>query len=110
MLPLQSPGDGRRALEGTFNFLLPEDKRNGPLYRLIETATQQTDLAAPLKALSHAIRSGGNLGAHFEMEREPDEAVARQIVELLSYLISYLYVLPARIAQLEDALGKIDGE
>lgn len=81
-----------------------------PLYKLIETATQQTDLAAPLRSLSHAIRSGGNLGAHFDMEREPDEAVARQIVELLSYLISYLYVLPARIQQLEEDLGKIEAE
>ncbi|MBX3453778.1 DUF4145 domain-containing protein [Ferrovibrio sp.] len=99
---------GRRTLEGIFKFLVPEEKRNLPLAKLIDAAKEEKDLSAPLSALSHAIRSGGNLGAHFDMELEPDEAVARQIVELLSYLISYLYVLPARIEQLESDLSKID--
>jgi len=97
---------GRRTLEGIFKYLVPEDARNKPLARLIDAAIEQQDLAAPLKSLSHAIRSGGNLGAHFDTQHEPDEAVARQMVELLSYLISYLYVLPARIASLEAELDQ----
>jgi len=96
---------GRRTLEGIFKYLVPEQKRNLPLAKLIEAAQEETDLSAPLKALSHAIRSGGNLGAHFDPENEPNEAVARQIVVLLDYLVSYLYVLPARIEQLENDLG-----
>ena len=64
------------------------------------------DLAAPLKSLSHAIRDGGNLGAHFDEEREPTEELARQMVELLDYLIAYLYVLPGQIAGLEQSLSK----
>ena len=76
--------------------------------RLIEHAKSEIDLAAPLSALSHAIRDGGNLGAHFDMEKEPDERLARQMVELLEYLISYLYVLPKRIEQLEQSLGRDD--
>lgn len=99
---------GRRTLEGIFKYLVPEEKRHLPLARLIEEANSETDLSAPLGALSHAIRSGGNLGAHFDMEHEPDEPVARQIVELLSYLISYLYVLPAKIGQLENDLNNIE--
>jgi hypothetical protein len=67
-------------------------------------------LAAPLKALSHAIRDGGNLGAHFDAEREPDLAVARQMVQLLAYLITYLYVLPRQIKELEERLGKDDSQ
>lgn len=98
---------GRRTLEGIFKYLVPEEMRNLPLAKLIDAAKAEKDLSAPLSALSHAIRSGGNLGAHFDIEREPDEAVARQIVELLSYLISYLYVLPAKIEQLENDLSKI---
>ena len=31
--------------------------------------------------------------------------LARQMVELLGYLISYLYVLPQQIENLEQALG-----
>lgn len=101
---------GRRTLEGIFKYLVNEDKRNQSLARLIETVKAEKDLSEPLSALSHAIRSGGNLGAHFDMEHEPDENVARQIVELLSYLISYLYVLPAKINQLEVALGKAEAK
>lgn len=97
---------GRRTLEGIFKYLLPEGKRNMPLHRLIEEATAAKDLSGPLKTLSHAIRTGGNLGAHFDEEHEPDERVARQMVELLNYLVSYLYVLPAQIGQLESDLGK----
>lgn len=97
---------GRRTLEGIFKYLVPEEKRNLPLAKLIDAAKTEKDMSAPLNALSHAIRSGGNLGAHFDMEHEPSEAVARQMVELLSYLISYLYVLPIKIRQLEDELGK----
>jgi hypothetical protein len=62
------------------------------------------DLSAPLTQLSHAIRQGGNLGAHFDFEKEPDEDMARTIVELLDYLVSYLYVLPRRIEKLETKL------
>lgn len=99
---------GRRTLEGIFKYLVPEDKRKATLARLIEHAKSEIDLAAPLSALSHAIRDGGNLGAHFDMEKEPDERLARQMVELLEYLISYLYVLPKRIEQLEQSLGRDD--
>lgn len=97
---------GRRTLEGIFKYLLPEDKRGANLAKLIELAKNEVDLAAPLTTLSHAIRSGGNLGAHFDMEKEPDEILARQIVELLQYLISYLYVLPKQISKLEESLQK----
>lgn len=96
----------RRTLEGIFKYLVSEEKRTAPLAKLIEHAKSDIDLAAPLTSLSHAIRDGGNLGAHFDMEKEPTDLIARQMVELLSYLISYLYVLPSEIKKLEDSLGK----
>lgn len=96
---------GRRTLEGIFRYLVPEEQQKLTLFKLIDAAKEAKDLAAPLTALSHAIRTGGNLGAHFDMEHEPDEPVARQIVELLSYLVSYLYVLPAKIEKLEADLN-----
>lgn len=96
----------RRTLEGIFKYLVDEDKRNAPLAKLIENVKSSKDLAAPLTSLSHAIRDGGNLGAHFDMKKEPNEMLARQMVELLDYLISYLYVLPEEIKKLEQSLGK----
>lgn len=95
----------RRTLEGIFKYLVPEDKRKQTLAKLIDSVKETNDLAAPLKSLSHAIRDGGNLGAHFDMEREPNAEIAKQMVELLEYLISYLYVLPKEIGKLESSLS-----
>ncbi|MBZ9670854.1 DUF4145 domain-containing protein [Mesorhizobium sp. ESP7-2] len=96
---------GRVTLEGIFKYRVPEGKRKESLMKLIEIVKADSSLAEPLTALSHVIRTGGNLGAHFHEEREPTEAVARGIVELLDYLISYLYVLPEKIKALEKDLG-----
>jgi hypothetical protein len=96
----------RRTLEGIFKYLVPEEKRRLPLVKLIDQARTEVDLSAPLTSLSHAIRDGGNLGAHFDADAEPDAALARQMVELLDYLITYLYELPKQIEQLEQSLGR----
>jgi hypothetical protein len=96
---------GRRTLEAIFKYRLPAaSERN--LATLIDAATKQVDFGEPLRTLAHAIRSGGNLGAHFDPDNEPSENVARDMVELLEYLISYLYVLPQKIGNLESSLGK----
>nr|WP_307877381.1 DUF4145 domain-containing protein [Pseudomonas sp. Xaverov 259] len=96
----------RRTLEGIFKYLVDTESRAKSLYQLIDQVKNNNDLAAPLETLSHAIRSGGNLGAHFDDENEPTEEMAGKMVELLDYLISYLYVLPSKITELEKSLGK----
>jgi hypothetical protein len=75
------------------------------LARAIQKVQETKDLARPLTTLSHAIRQGGNLGAHFDEDREPTAELAQQMVELLEYLIEYLYTLPADIARLEESLS-----
>ncbi|MCH4995320.1 DUF4145 domain-containing protein [Pectobacterium carotovorum] len=95
----------RRTLEGIFQYLVPEENRKKPLFKLIEIAKENHDMMKPLSSLSHAIRDGGNIGAHFDENREPDEAIAKQMVELLEYLITYLYVLPKEINSLELSLN-----
>ena len=95
---------GRRALEGVFTYLVPENMRHRTLAVLIDEVKKKNDLASTLTSLSHSIRKGGNLGAHFDSEREPDEKMARAILELLLYLVSYLYILPKRIKFLEEQL------
>lgn len=98
----------RRTLEGIFKYLVPENKRDKNLASLIELVKSERDLAAPLTSLSHAVKDGGNLGAHFDMENEPDETLSWQMVELVDYLISYLYVLPSKIETVEAKLGKVN--
>ncbi len=95
----------RRTLEGIFKYLIPKDQQRQPLAVMIRKVAEEKDLAAPLSSLSHAIRSGGNLGAHFDAEKEPTFEMAREMVKLLQYLIEYLYVLPQEIEKLEVSLG-----
>ena len=99
---------GRRTLEGIFKYMLPEDQRKQNLYQLIRAAEDRIDFKEPLTRLADAIREGGNLGAHFDEEKEPDAEMARRMLDLLSYLIEYLYVLPTRIQDLEERLSQID--
>lgn len=97
----------RRTLEGIFKYLLPEEKRGLPLAKAIEVSAEHVDFTMPIRKLSDVLRKGGNLGAHFDMETEPDEHVTKAMVELLEYLIAYLHVLPRQIEELEHVL---DGE
>lgn len=96
---------GRRALEGIFKYLLPEQERRHTLAKMIELVSQRDDLKKPLTELSHAIRQGGNLGAHFDENSEPDEEMARLLVELLGYMVNFLYVLPKKISDIEQKIG-----
>ena len=96
----------RRTLEGLFKSLVPEDKKTLVLAKLIEEASKSTNLVEPLHKLSHAVRAGGNLGAHFDEAKEPDQEMAKHMVELVEYLISYLFVLPKKIDGLNSTLDR----
>ena len=96
----------RRTLEGIFKHLVSDEKKALPLFKMIKEVEETIDLAAPLSRLSHAIRAGGNLGAHFDENLEPSEPLATHMVELVEYLLTYLYVLPERINGLDDVLGE----
>lgn len=97
----------RRTLEGIIKFVIKDPQPKGTLADWIDRAID-IDLAAPLTSLSHAIRGGGNLGAHFDDEKEPNADIARQMIELLEYLLSYLYILPKKIESLEHSLDSTD--
>ena len=94
----------RRTLEGIIKELLPEDKRKGNLANQIRALKDSVDLAKPIVQLSDSMREGGNIGAHFDFERELDKTSAEAMVDLLEYLIEYVYLLPKMIAALENQL------
>jgi len=94
----------RRTLEGIFLYLPTEGNKEKVLAKAIEKAKKDVDWAAPLNTLAHMIRHGGNLGAHFNEEKEPNEVVAKSMVELLEYLLEYIYELPKNIDELKSNL------
>ncbi|MCF6430535.1 DUF4145 domain-containing protein, partial [Leisingera sp. MMG026] len=82
-----------------------EDKQKN-LFSLIEEVLASEEATSPLKDLSHAIRKGGNLGAHFDELIEPNKETARLVLELLEYLVAYFFSLPSKI---EDMSKQISG-
>lgn len=88
----------RRVLEGITRRILPEAVTTNNLARRIQALTDEHEkLARPLVELSDTLRESGNLGAHFNDESETTIDDARRMVDLLDYLITYLFVLPEQI-------------
>ncbi|MFW6114291.1 MAG: DUF4145 domain-containing protein [bacterium] len=100
----------RRTLEGVIGDLLGEEEEPAPLAaRLKKLAeTKRAQLAEPIITLSHSLREGGNLGAHFDEEKDPDPEMATAMLDLVEYLIQYIYALPGMISTLDDKLGPPD--
>ncbi len=94
----------RRTLEGIFQGLLPEGQQIHNLARAITEVAESVDLSEPIRNLADVLRQGGNIGAHFNMEKEPDEKMAFQMLTLLENIIDFLHVLPEEISSLEQLL------
>ena len=75
-------------------------------WRAITQVAENVDLAEPIRNLANVLRQGGNLGAHFDMEKEPDKRMALQMLSLLENLIEFLHVLPHEIRSLEHFLDR----
>lgn len=101
----------RRTLEGIVGNLLPNNRGTlaQQLRRLGES--ESVNLAQPLTTLSNSLRQGGNIGAHFDLERDPDRETAGAMLDLIEYLIEYIYTLPKMIEELDvrvERLGQAD--
>jgi hypothetical protein len=97
----------RRVLEGIVKTINPSVKPNANLARSLENLRTTMDFNKPIMTIADAIRKGGNFGAHFDEEKEPNEEVSKLMIDLLDYLIEYLFILPARIEVLHDTLEKL---
>ncbi|WP_162052946.1 DUF4145 domain-containing protein [Pontibacter pamirensis] len=97
----------RRVLEGITKSKLPNDKNNKPLANQLKALPDHMDFSKPILTLADAIRKGGNLGAHFDLEKEPNEEISQLMVDLLDYLIEYLFILPSRIESLHDKIEEL---
>ena len=92
----------RRTLEDIAKALLPSDQRKLSLALQIEALPRRRDLARPMLLLSDALKRTGSLGAYFDLEKIPDRHAATLIIDLLEYLIQYLFLIPQRIEHLHN--------
>ena len=97
----------RRTLEGIISNLLPDGDHTASLAQQLKKLgqTKAPELAKPIITLSHSLREGGNLGAHFDKKKEPDGEMATAMLDLIEYLIEFVYTLPAMIERLDKKLG-----
>lgn len=98
----------RKTLEGLTHTLLPEADRKGRLFDDLKQLPHKANLTDPLVVIANTLRKGGNLGAHFDLERQPDQHVADLMLDLLDYFMEYIHVLKEKAETLEkkiDALG-----
>lgn len=95
----------RRTLEGIVGELVPDATPNASLAKNLKALSESVDLAQPLITLSHAVREGGNLGAHFDLKTDPDRDVARAVLDLVEYLLEYVYTVPAMVSETNKRLN-----
>lgn len=102
----------RRTLEGIVHELLPEEQRKGPLAQQLRklAESESVNLARPLITLSDSLRESGNIGAHFDLTRTTDRATAEAMLDLIDYLIEYIYTLPEMIEELNRRVQQLDRE
>ncbi|MCX2492800.1 DUF4145 domain-containing protein [Pedobacter sp. PF22-3] len=98
----------RRLLEGVIQMLQP-DKQNGSfnLSKALNRLTDIVDVNKPIVTIADGIRKMGNMGAHFSEEMEPDEETSILLMDLLDYLIEFLFILPDRIEVLHDKIENL---
>ena len=99
----------RRTLEGLVKTLLGEEHTKEPLFQQLRALPEKVNLAEPLILLADNLRKGGNIASHFELDKEPDQAVAEGMIDMLDYFMEYVYVLKEKAIELEkrlDSLGK----
>lgn len=97
----------RRVLEGITKSIVSEGQKNKPLASQLKDLPNHINLTEPILTLADAIRKGGNLGAHFDAEKEPTEEISSLMVDVLDYLIEYLFIVPARIQNLHDKIENL---
>lgn len=96
---------GRRLLEGITYDILPEEVKTNNLNKRLNEIPKHVDLEKPIVTLNDALRKSGNIGAHFDLQNKSDKKkIATQMLNLLDYLIEYIYILPNRIEELHNEI------
>lgn len=93
-----------RALEAVVKTSAPEGKRQGTLGHLLKSFPENMNANGTIAALTDAIRRGRNIAAHFDEHLDVDEHLAGLLLDLLDSVVEYVYVLPTRIAALDESL------
>ncbi|MEM7013516.1 MAG: hypothetical protein AAF585_18745 [Verrucomicrobiota bacterium] len=62
----------------------------------------QINTDRPCLELSSALKPGGGLGDHFNLERNSDQDIARATLDLIECMLSYIYLFRKRLRELTE--------
>lgn len=100
--------NARRVLEGICKLTLNDHNTYKNLHEMLQVLPDKIAPKETLEKLCLAIKNHGNLGSHFNLDDntkiEDEDAVLA--IELLEYLLDYIYILPQRIQELKERVDK----
>ena len=91
----------RRFLDVLLEMSLGKIEPGISLEENLEELVNARDLARPVIELTDTI-SESSLNKYFSLEEEPDKASAELMVELMTLIIEYLFILPRRAERLHE--------
>ena len=97
----------RRLLEGILQGMHSEASGTPNLAKQIRDLANKADLTKPIMTLADAIRKGGNLAAHFNLEKQADEEIATNMLELIEHMLEYLFVIPEQTEALHERVERL---
>ncbi len=97
----------RVTLEGIVQNLIGQPKGRDTLATQIRQLATAVDLSQPLITLANTVRTGGNIGAHFDELKEADSDTAEAMLDLIEYLLEYVYTLPGMVTQLDQRIAAL---
>lgn len=100
----------RRTLEALVKNVLGDKAKKFILAKHLEEIPKHVDLGRKILEPAHILRQGGNLGAHFDEEREPTEDLVQSMFAFLEYLLEFVYVLPHKSEDLANTIKGLTAE
>jgi len=100
----------RRMLEGMVGVILKDDGKGLVLDKQIEKLPEYVDSTKPVTVLAHLVRQVGNFGVHFNSGAVPDQQTAEATLNLLEYLVEFIFILPKKIFELEEMVERLKSE
>ena len=95
-----------KTLEGIVQTQFPDAE--GTLFEKLQQVFARQELLEPLKHLTDTVRRGRNINAHFNLDIHPDHKTAMLMLDLIDFIVDYIFGLKSRserLAQRLDGLG-----
>ncbi len=97
----------RRTLEDIAQRFVTPEVQKLHFSKQVEALRKSKDFSEPVATLADGLRRSGPLKPFFELEQQPDREIATLALDLLTYLIEYMFAVPARVAGLQERIEQV---